>query len=109
MKRIIFMTLAIVISLLLSSCEKSAKETTEDYILPDGLKDCKIFDLRDASGSYLRVVRCPLSNASAQYRSGKITYSSHVVETNAMPESEKVEPSVPETVQVNGVTYVKAK
>lgn len=80
MKYLIALTLV-----LLAGCTPSAEEKTWP-ILPDGLKDCKFYKLRDDSGNTITVVRCPASSTSVQYKVGKSTQT---------------------TVTVDGVEYTK--
>lgn len=55
--------------LFLSGCTKSSSETTENYTLPEGLKDCSIYSLRSDKINVLNVVRCPHSDVTT--KSGK--------------------------------------
>lgn len=62
----------------LVGCESSAKQYKPE-VLPDELADCKFYVIADG-GSYMRVVRCPNSNVSLSYKSGKTTKYVAVVE-----------------------------
>lgn len=53
----------------LAACTPTAKEVLPP-VLPEGLKDCKFYELFDG-GSYMKVVRCPSSSTSTTYRQGK--------------------------------------
>ena len=46
--------------MLLTGCGPYAKETHWP-ILPEGLQDCKIYNLSDGNGHAITVARCPLS------------------------------------------------
>lgn len=61
----------LITGLLLSlvGCGSSYEEEHFSAIPPE-LADCKFFTLRDDM-SYLRVVRCPMSETTVQYSSGK--------------------------------------
>ena len=49
--------------LAITGCTPSASQL--DFpVLPDGLKDCKFFYLRDGSGTNITVARCPNSTTS---------------------------------------------
>ena len=49
--------------LAITGCTPSANQL--DFpVLPDGLKDCKFFYLRDGSGNHITVARCPNSTTS---------------------------------------------
>ena len=49
--------------LAITGCTPSANQL--DFpVLPDGLKDCKFFYLRDGSGTNITVARCPNSATS---------------------------------------------
>ena len=49
--------------LVITGCTPSASQL--DFpVLPDGLKDCKFFYIRDGSGSSITVARCPNSATS---------------------------------------------
>ncbi|OQB10759.1 MAG: hypothetical protein BWY21_00047 [Parcubacteria group bacterium ADurb.Bin216] len=67
--------------LLLTACGPQYVDSSDDYILPEGLKDCKVYDIRGKSSiQYLKVIRCPVSNTSTSYRAGKVIMFSSVVE-----------------------------
>lgn len=75
--------LAISLGLALTACSPSAK-TPSDF--PDllkqtvGFEDCKITQLQNSHGTVLYVVRCPNSNTSVSYMSGKIRMNTEVTE-----------------------------
>ncbi len=49
--------------LAITGCTPSASQL--DFpVLPDGLKDCKFFYIRDGSGTSITVARCPNSTTS---------------------------------------------
>lgn len=50
-----------------------------DVILPNGLQDCKAYYLK-ASGTDMRVLRCPNSSTSSVSRVGKNAIHSGVIE-----------------------------
>lgn len=54
---------------LVAACGPAAQPTVFE-VLPDELKDCKFFYIRNSSGQTLNVVRCPNSNTTAK-TSGK--------------------------------------
>lgn len=56
--------------ILLFGCEKSTQETTDNYILPEGLKHCKIYSL-DNGGSSITVLHCPNSSTTTTHSCGK--------------------------------------
>jgi hypothetical protein len=70
--------LALCVGLLLGGCDATTTEV-HGFILPEGLKDCKIYRLRDGI-SHITVTRCPNSSTSTQYQTGKTTSSSTLVE-----------------------------
>ena len=71
---------AIIVALMaLSGCGKSASDTTSYWVLPEGLKDCKIFSLQN-NLSYMNVVRCPNSITTTSYKSGKTSYYQTVID-----------------------------
>lgn len=49
-------------------------------VLPEELKDCKMFYLKGENSQGALVVRCPGSSTSIAYRSGKTNYYTAVVE-----------------------------
>jgi len=70
MKKVIFATC---IAVALAGCGPSASDETKKFpIMPDGLKDCKIFNIVSEHGSHLTVVRCPASSTTAKYQQGKM-------------------------------------
>jgi len=72
-------------ALMLIGCSDSAK-TVSYPAAPPELADCKFFFLTNKDGHSINVVRCPHSDTTATYRSGKSTVS---------------------TVTIDGVEYVK--
>ena len=48
-------------------------------VLPDGLKDCKFFYLRNGSGTSITVARCPNSSTSV-ISGGKTKYKSILID-----------------------------
>jgi hypothetical protein len=79
---------------------KSNSDDTSQYSVPAGLKDCQIYRLNSYTRSDLVVVRCPNSNTSATFKSGKTDAHVSTVESDA-----PVTPLPPETVTVDGKTY----
>ena len=74
------MRLLIALSIiLLAGCTPSAQEQTWP-ILPDGLKDCKFYKLTDDSANTITVVRCPMASTTTQYKVGKSTQTTVVID-----------------------------
>jgi len=64
--------------LAITGCTPSASQL--DFpVLPDGLKDCKFFYLRDGSGNHITVARCP-NSATSIVSGGKHKRHSIVIE-----------------------------
>ena len=79
----------ILITLLLLSCSKETTEHSDEYILPEGLKDCKVYTMVGGClSAVINVVRCPSSETGTTYNMGKTTM--HVVtvevDTNGLGE-----------------------
>ena len=72
--------IAIVLLTLAGCGDPSAKDSTDKWMLPDGLKDCKIYSLSNGKGGYMRVVRCPNSSTTTSYTSGKTLVNTTVLE-----------------------------
>lgn len=52
----------------LTGCEKKTVEKSDAYVLPDGLKDCKIYSMKgDGYAERLYVVRCPNSQTATHW------------------------------------------
>lgn len=68
----------------LMSCTETPPQTHErtGFVLPDGLKDCKVYSMTDGGVmySYITVVRCPMSQTATTYPCGKGRCSASVVE-----------------------------
>lgn len=75
MKRISLILLTI---FALAGCESRTTEL-HDFILPEGLKDCKIYFMTNGV-NHVTITRCPNSSTSTEYKTGKTTSSSAVVE-----------------------------
>ncbi|QOI71567.1 hypothetical protein pEaSNUABM47_00083 [Erwinia phage pEa_SNUABM_47] len=62
----------LVLAFTITGCDGSAEDRTGNYTLPSGLQDCQIYRLAaDGIGKTLYVVRCPNSNTSTTFSSGK--------------------------------------
>lgn len=64
---------------IISGCTNSAKEVFFP-VLPQELKDCKVFYLTKESGSAITVMRCPNATTSTSYTSGKTKVTTIVVD-----------------------------
>lgn len=82
MKKLLFVSgVLFIVALSLVGCSPSATEETAKFtVMPEGLKDCKIYRITPTGGDSLNVVRCPLSNTTTSYSSGKTTTSVSVTE-----------------------------
>lgn len=95
---------------MLSGCEKETKESTSSYALPEGMQDCRIYQMQGQNGESMTVVRCPLSSTTTDYHSGKTTRSVSVLE---MAPKENAPASAPvvkkgettDEIEINGETY----
>ena len=54
--------------LLFSGCKTETTETQANYQLPEGLQDCKIYDMESQSSQNIIVARCPNSTTTTNYR-----------------------------------------
>ena len=63
----------IAVLFLAAGCDPTTKEIREDYQLPEGLKDCKVYKMESMSRD-LFVVRCPNSTTSVANHHNKHTY-----------------------------------
>ncbi len=69
------------VAIVLSGCNPSYTDKSTSYLMPEGMKDCKVYVLDgDASSKTLTVVRCPSSDTSTTYNVGKSSYET--VNTN---------------------------
>ena len=70
----------ILLCVLLTMVGCTPKASQLDFpVLPDGLKDCKFFYLRDGSGTNITVARCP-NSATSVVSGGKSKRTSIAVE-----------------------------
>ena len=67
------------IALAITGCTPSAKDISEQYTLPEELKDCTITYLQ-GKYTYLNVVRCPNSTTSTTYPVCKTTQTTVVID-----------------------------
>ncbi len=66
------------LSFIIIGCGDETTESTSNYILPNGLKDCKVYKMiGEGSASNIVVVRCPLSQTGTSYtvNSGKSSHT----------------------------------
>lgn len=65
----------------LTGCDPTYTDKSTSYLMPEGMKDCKVYKLEgDGNSKTLTVVRCPHSDASTTYKTGKSSYET--VNTN---------------------------
>lgn len=94
----------IVATVFLAACTPSAKDLSGEFtVLPEGMKDCKLYRLRSTNGSSITAIRCPNSATTSKYSSGKTTTEAVVVEQSQPPVVE-VKPA---EITVDGITYRK--
>lgn len=63
----------------LTACSNGYEQLTYP-VVPDELKDCKFYSISNSSGGNLRVVRCPNSQTSTTYSTGKTQTTSVVID-----------------------------
>lgn len=80
----------ILLSLLLVGCDRETVENTNNWILPEGLKDCKVYYMSSSSGGYMTVMRCPNSTTSVTYPQGKTKATSVTTEETVQETKFKV-------------------
>lgn len=79
MKHFVYLLLSTLLVIGLSACSNSAKEV--DFpAMPKELADCKIYYLTNDDGDRIYITRCPDSSTSTQFKQGKQTLNSAVVE-----------------------------
>ena len=96
----------------LVACTPSAKDLSGEFtVLPEGMKDCKVYRLKSTGGSSITAIRCPNSATTSKYPSGKTTNETVVVEREERPqaveERQQVVEVKPAEITVDGVTYRK--
>lgn len=64
---------------LLAGCDTSTKEVSRDYIMPDGLKDCKVYEMNSRTRTDLHVVLCPNATTSTSWETGSKSKTLHSV------------------------------
>lgn len=57
-----------IVAVVLTGCEYG--ETTNDFKLPNDLKDCKVYTVEGKTKD-LTIIRCPSSNTTVRYSYGK--------------------------------------
>lgn len=108
----------IAMAVLMSGCEKGSNVSKFQDALPEGMKDCKVYNLYDGDGGRITIARCPNSTTSVE-SSGKGGMASIVTEA---PEPAKKEVIVekpkeiavpviiaPDKVVIDGVEYTRSK
>lgn len=68
-----------IMAVALAGCTPSAHEVIWP-VVPDGLKDCKFYEITNSNGATIKVIRCPMSTTSIQYQSGKTTVNTVVID-----------------------------
>ena len=70
----------LVVLLTLAGCEKKTTEVSSEYEIPNGLKDCSIYEMNSENGKRFYVTRCPFSATSTDSPSGKTRVTSFAIE-----------------------------
>lgn len=70
----------VLLVILIAGCDDRPVETTNKYLLPAGLDDCKLYVIGSFMGGYINVVRCPNSSVSTSWGCGKSTCHSSVID-----------------------------
>lgn len=71
LKMIVLILVSLVCLAFLVGCTPETKEESARFVLPDELKDCKVYSMSSSdTGAVLHVMRCPNSTTSVT-RSGK--------------------------------------
>jgi intein/homing endonuclease len=78
MKKIILILITLVSFM---ACSKKTQEYTDSFLLPEELKDCKIFWMRGENVGSMKIVRCPNSSTTTSYEDGKTQKDITVAET----------------------------
>lgn len=65
--------LILIAALALVGCNPNTKEISDNYELPEGLKDCQVYKMESMSRD-LYVVRCPNSTTSVANHYNKHTF-----------------------------------
>lgn len=64
----------LLVAFMLVGCEPETKESSRKFDIPPALSDCRFYDMNDTNVRRVLVVRCPHSDTSTSYRSGKSDY-----------------------------------
>lgn len=78
MKKLIA-ALTVTTAVLLTGCDSSTSSITHDYVMPPELSKCKIYSMSDGLNR-IRVVHCPNSSTTTNYRSNKTTKNITVID-----------------------------
>lgn len=96
---------------MLSGCEKETTEKTDNYVMPKGMEDCKVYVMTNTGGGAIVVVRCPNSNTTTQSGNNApvtIVEGNEVVPNVAKPAQVHAGKNTDE-VEINGETYRKSE
>ncbi len=65
----------------LAACTPSYTDETGKYtVLPEELKDCKIYEIYNGNGNRMNVMRCPNSTTTTKVPSGKTSRTAVVID-----------------------------
>jgi hypothetical protein len=89
--------LLIIFSLVaLMGCTKQTSEVNE-FVLPTGLSDCRVFRMDNGRLTHVVVVRCPNSTTSV-HKGGKHQWNTTTIDENEAPKA---------TITINGKEYIE--
>jgi hypothetical protein len=79
MKLAVIWSLGILTALagVLVGCKAETEERTSQYVLPNGLQDCKIYKMVGENGDSMKVMRCPNSSTTTTYETGGKSKTTH--------------------------------
>lgn len=70
--------LALTTLLILTACTPHTQQTY-DFVLPQELSHCKVYQMSDSSANRIRVVHCPNASTTTAHMSGKVMTSTTVI------------------------------
>ena len=59
-------------------------DSTPQKLTINGLQDCTAYNIDTGSGGRMRIVRCPNSNVSVNYKNGKATMNETIIDQSSV-------------------------
>lgn len=65
----------VAIAFALVGCKAETKDVSSEFVLPQDISQCKVYELHDTNGGMLKALICPNATTATEWKEGKYTKS----------------------------------